>query len=241
MPLIFAKEFFDIQISLAERMQTLCGVPLASALLDYTNLYIRLGFGRGFDPQHDGWRAYLAGIDNASDIREWTYQCYLREPETATTPPVVAVFGCFSYGLIDGGRVRLHFKNAEETGCSPLAFNRIEHRRAELTALFAHVKQTAGEDVRIIGGSWLYNLDAYRRLFPSAFCASASRADHRFRYMSLWGQFVNHRGKVKETVAREFLNSVAQCSDVTQLAKCFLLQVLTVEAGARNFYDFYGV
>ena len=41
--------------------------------------------------------------------------------------------------------------------------------------------------------------------------------------MPLWGQFVNRDGTVKE-------------SD-----ECFRLPVLTAEAPAREFYEFYGI
>jgi len=31
-------------------------------LLDYTNLYVRFGLGRDFDPAHPVWREYLSGL-----------------------------------------------------------------------------------------------------------------------------------------------------------------------------------
>ena len=45
----FSKEFFDLQIRFAGRVAELSGMPLAQALLDYTNFYVRFGLGRDFD------------------------------------------------------------------------------------------------------------------------------------------------------------------------------------------------
>jgi hypothetical protein len=71
---IYAKAFFDLQLQFAHKITIVSGLPLARALLDYTNLYIRLGLGRGFDPAHPAWREYLAGLQDANDAREWTYR-----------------------------------------------------------------------------------------------------------------------------------------------------------------------
>ena len=163
---IYAKAFFDLQLQFAHKVAILSGLPLARALLDYTNLYIRFGLGRGFDPAHPTWREYLAGLQDANDIREWTYRFYLRRPDAMAAPAIVATFGCFSYSRLSGDRIRLHFENADTDGHSSLGIDRRGQRLADLTGLFGHVKQTLGQSVQVVGASWLYNLDAYRRLFP---------------------------------------------------------------------------
>ena len=52
----YAKPFFDLQLQFAERVTALSGLPLARVLLEYTNLYIRFGLGRAFDPAHPAWQ-----------------------------------------------------------------------------------------------------------------------------------------------------------------------------------------
>ena len=76
--MIYAKAFFDLQLEFAHRITILSGLPLARALLDYTNLYIRFGLGRGFDPAHPTWREYLDRPAGRERTREWTYRFYLR-------------------------------------------------------------------------------------------------------------------------------------------------------------------
>ncbi len=63
------------------------------ALLDYTNLYIRLGLGRAFDSDHAAWREYVDGLENAADHREWTYRFYLARSPVVAPPELVASFG----------------------------------------------------------------------------------------------------------------------------------------------------
>ena len=99
----------------------------------------------------------------------------------------MATFGCFSYAQLSGDRIRLHFQNAETDGHSPLAMELRNRRLEDLAALFAHIKRGARQPLRVVGASWLYNLDAYRRLFPEPYLATAHVIHGRFRHMPLWG------------------------------------------------------
>jgi hypothetical protein len=237
----YAKPFFDLQIRFARRVAGLSGMPLDQALLDYTNLYIRFGLGRDFDPAQPAWREYVAGLQTADDAGQWTYRFYLTRP-SAAPPGIVATRGCFSYARLGDDRIRLHFLNAEPDGRSPLGRDRVGQRRADLSALFESVKRTQRSPLRVLGVSWLYNLDAYRRLFPPSYIASARAAEPaRFRNMPLWGQFLDRHGQVRTSPARQFLERLERHSSLDDLGRCFPLQALGVEASAQEFYDFYGI
>ena len=238
--MIYAKAFFDLQLQFAHKVAILSGLPLARALLDYTNLYIRFGLGRGFDPAHPTWREYLDGLQDANDTREWTYRFYLRRPDAMAAPAIVATFGCFSYSRLSGDRIRLHFENADTDGHSSLGMDRRGQRLADLTALFGHVKRTLPQPLQVVGASWLYNLDAYRRLFPIPYLATA-HVIHRFQNMPLWGQFLDRHGEVKVNMARPFLERLECQSSLDGVGECFPFQVLSVQASVREFYDFYGI
>jgi hypothetical protein len=238
---IYARSFFDLQLAFAESVAALSGLPLARTLLDFTNLYIRFGLGREFDPAHPTWQAYLAGLSGQNDRGEWTYRFYLKQPEVTPPPGVVATAGCFAYAPLDAGRIRLHFRNAEPDGRSPLGVERHEQRRAELTALFAHARRTLSGPVRVVGASWLYNLQAYRRLFPTSYLTTAHAIGKRFRHMPLWGQFLDRYGQVREPLARQFHERLRRQSTTDDLDRCFPLPVIAVEAAVQDFYEFYGV
>jgi len=237
----YAKTFIDLQLHFADKVAALSGLPLARALFEYTNLYIRFGLGRDFDPAHPTWREYLTGLKEATDHREWTYRFYSMRSEALAAPTFVATFGCFAYAWLTGDRIRLHFQNAEGDGYSPLGTDRLGQRLADLAALFKHVKRTMSQPPRVVGASWLYNLDAYRRLFPPAYLATAHVLGRRFQHMPLWGQFLDRHGEIKESATRPFLERLERQSSLDNLEQCFPFQVLSLEASAFEFYDFYGI
>lgn len=237
---MYGKAFFDLQLQFAHTVMALSGLPLERTLLEYTNLYVRLGLGRDFDPEHPTWREYVAGLRDAEDIGEWTYRFYRMRPETEP-PGIVATRGSFSYARLSGDRIRLHFRSAESDGRSSLGSDRRGQRMAELAALFEHLKRTADGPVRVIGASWLYNLDAYRRLFPGSYLATARVAARRFQHMPLWGQFLDRHGEVRESVTRPFLDRLEGQASLDTLDQCFPLQVLTLDAPASDFYELYGI
>ena len=203
--MIYARAFFDLQLEFAETVSALSGQPLADTLLDYTNFYIRFALGRGFDPDHPGWREYVAGLRDVRDRREWTYRFYIE-----------SIAGEGRAGR-DGDVWLLRVRAAGAGPCAPPLREQRDRRRlsagrraprerlADLAELFAHLKRTTQQAPRVVGASWLYNLDAYRCLFPKPYLATARVIHGRFRHMPLWGQFLNRRGEVKENVAREFL------------------------------------
>ena len=237
----YAKAFFDLQLQFANRVIAVSGLPLASALFEYTNLYVRFGLGRAFDPDHPTWQEYVAGLHETNDKLEWTYRFYLARPEAMAAPGVVATRGCFSYAPLGGDRIRLHFQNTETDGHSPLGRERRGHRLGDLAALFEHAKRTLPTSVRVVGASWLYNLDAYRRLFPAAYLATARVRARRFQHMPLWGQFLDRHGEIKETMTRPFLECLEGQSSLDALDQCFPFQALSLEAPVGEFYDFYGI
>ena len=238
---MYAKEFFDLQLEFAERVSSFSGLSFARSVLDYTNLYIRFGCGREFDPTHPRWQEYVAGLSNTDDRDDWTYRFYVTRSEAVVPPGLVATFGCFSYARLQGDRIRLHFHDGDRDGRSPLAQERCDRRKAELAFLFTDVKRTTRNPARVVGASWLYNVAAYCRLFPGSYLATAHPIQHRFRHMPLWGQFVNRDGAVREDRARQFRERLGRQSSLEGLDDCFPFRVLALEAPVAEFYHFYRV
>ena len=112
---------------------------------------------------------------------------------------------------------------------------------SDLAAVFEHVKRMLPQPLQVVGASWLYNLDAYRRLFPASYLATAHVIDHRFQHMPLWGQFLDRYGEIKKSMMRQFLERLERQSSLDSLAQCFPFQVLSVEASVTEFYDFYRI
>ena len=234
----FPREWFSLQLRCAERASAIAGLPIADALLRFTTIYARLGLGYSFDPAHPRWVAYLHGLPHAADRATYTAACCAEADSDHTPRP----FGCFRYTFVpDEGRVRLHFTGADPRGA--LARERQGARRAELRALFGEVaaRYPAARTVR--GNSWLYGIAAYRRLFPPAYTASASDAPllEEFAYMALWGQFLDHRGGLKPSLAAPFAAAVEEACSLTDLAAAVPHQVYEVECAIAHFYPFYEI
>jgi hypothetical protein len=237
----YPQRFFEINLRFAQTVAEVAGQPLDSALLHYTNLYIRFGLGWDLSATNPIWQVYLDGLHQAADRIEWTYRFYLERQQQVVPEALHWPHGCFSYTVLDGHRVRLHFHNNESSDHSPLSKERMSHRQAELKRMFAHIKQDLSAPTTVIGGSWLYNLEAYRRLFPPAYLATAQLGGHDFPYLPLWGQFLDHRGRVKEDLAARFLECLDRQHDLAGIEKCFPFQVLHLESSVQEFYQFYGV
>jgi hypothetical protein len=238
---IYPRAFFDLQLLFANKASGLATLPLSDALLKYTNLYIRFGLGRDFDPAHPIWREYLAGLHETRDRCLWTYDFYLTRSQPVVTPSFVATFGCFSYARLDAERIQLHFHNAERDGRSPLSIDRLPQRLTDLGALFRHLNNSQQHSLRVAGRSWLYNLEAYCRLFPRSYSATARVVRGRFQHLSLWGQFLDRQGSIKSCITSRFLERLEGQESLANLDQCFPFQVLAVEAPVHEFYTFYGV
>ena len=52
---------------------------------------------------------------------------------------------------------------------------------------------------------------------------------------------MNRHGQIRESMARPFRERLRRQSSLEGLDECFPLPVLSLEAPARDFYEFYGV
>ena len=237
----YSSEFFRIQLRFARKVVEVSRQSLESALLHYTNLYIRFGLGWDLDAANPIWQEYLKGLNQAKDAINWTYQFYLKQQEGTISQANPSSFGCFSYTLLTDNKIRLHFRNNEMAEHSPLSRDQIKIRLAELAAMFAHVRQNVGTPANVVGASWLYNIETYRRLFPPAYLASARVEHGDFAFLPLWGQFVNRSGRLKADLIERFLECLASQQSLEGLERCFPFQVLHLECSIEEFYQFYKV
>ena len=202
---------FDAQLRFAEALRAARGETLVHALATYTNFYRRFGYGvPDASGVPAGWTAYLEAADAAADHDERlavTVEHFVRGTTEQPLPGHV-VFGCFSYTPPDDeGTVRIHFLDRQpDGGPGPLAGVNIPRRRAELARLTASILREHPEARRIRGRSWLYQLEAYRRLFPPAYVEDPQIVDAGVTFWGsgCWGQFQRHRG-IDEAAIEDFL------------------------------------
>ncbi|MBJ7412524.1 MAG: hypothetical protein JHD15_19500 [Phenylobacterium sp.] len=241
--------YFDAQLRLAGRMAELTGTPLSDAVLQFTNLHRRLGFGVNVlgEVPAPGWLDYARTLEAAPDDPARltvTLAAFVRGADEVLPLQGQRQFGCFACEApTEDGAVRLHFNNqdTDEDG-GPLATAKIARRRAELAALVGHVRAAHPEARCIRGKSWLYNLDAYRRLFPADYGASRTVAEGPLRLngTSSWGQLIDAHERIRPEM-RDALVASLEALDPAAPWLAFPLRVLATEAPVDSFAAEYGV
>lgn len=99
-----------------------------------------------------------------------------------------------------------------------------------------HIVATEPLAKAIEGASWLYNTEAYRRIFPTGYTASLKpKAGPRtLTGYSHWGQFIDHQGRLKSGPANELRLRFPE-ANANAPWLIFPLQVLTASAPLASF------
>ncbi len=235
----YQKDFFDLSYRYAQRVSDLAQISLADALLNYTNLYLRFGLDRSFNPHHPVWISFVEGLPTEEDPVDYMFafflECDRRHPVVNNEP----TFGCFSYAVWSEQRIRLHFNKGATLENGPLSMSQMVDRLKELTDLCEHVKNHVPDASMFLGGSWLYNIESYRRLFPPAFLATEHPSYEDFQFLALWGQFLDRQGHVRPMMAQAFFDKIEAAACMDDLTHAFPYPVLRLDAPPEVFYRFY--
>ena len=205
---IYPKGFFEIQLTFARKVAEVTKRPFEDAVLHYTAMYRILGLDWSADPTNPVWQNYIQALQH--DIKEGakgTYQFYYAMSDSIPHMSEQPHWGCFAYDYLpDEHRIAIHFSNQDFTEYGALSHQRMDVRKAELKAMFTVIQQERPDAKVVTGGSWLYNLEAYKRLFPVEYGQSTKAADSvPYLGRGLWGQFLNHEWQVNEHTEEVFL------------------------------------
>lgn len=237
---------FEVHLRFAARVAELTGLPLAEAVRRHTPIHRRLGLG---PPDRDlaspEWTAFAATLEAAEGLDAQVAAVTAAWITAADEPqprPGETGFGCFAHEPPrPDGTVKIHFYNRDtDAAGGPLARSKIDRRRAELAALARNVVRQHPEATRITGRSWLYNLEAYRRLFPAGYVASRRPATPpaHLSGTSVWGQVTDSRDAVRPDV-RNALLAALPALDPAAPWRAFPLQPFEVESPADAFAAAY--
>ncbi|MBW8813499.1 MAG: hypothetical protein JF588_08745 [Caulobacterales bacterium] len=239
--------YFALQLALARRMSELTGAPLGAAAARYTNFHRRFGLGRLAAAPAPAWAAYAEALEAAPDPDaqvEVTYRAFLGMPEEGGHETGRRAFGCFACEPPTAdGSVSIHFLNldTDEAG-GPLTGGKLAQRRAEIAAMVRSLRDEHPVARHIRGKSWLYNLEAYRRVFPPDYAASARPTDGpvHLHGNSLWGQTIDSWERPKPQIAEAVLAALPGL-DPAAPWRAFPLPVMTTVAPIESFKAFYGL
>ncbi len=243
MLVLLDRSYFDLQAAFARRVAELEALPLGEACRLHTAFYALARDNdagveaerNDFDPTHPAWVEFEQAIAIGADPAEYAYSAYLEgdaEEESPQGP-------CFDFTYWPEDRlVRVHFSN-DSQGLA-LRPESVEDRTRELQSIFASIARDHPEAAVVRGTSWLYHLDAYRRLFPAPFIERMSSAGHPHQFAALWCQFIDRHGVVKSDLADPFLDAIERSSAMEELDGAFPLDVLATTGEVGLFHDHYG-
>lgn len=243
-----AREFFGVQLDYAGALSRKARLPLDEAITFHTNFHRLFAYGnlskQPPDPAFTDLAEHIAAItDHAQrlDALILAYADRPADPWPSDRFPFGNHFACEA--PTPEGVVRIHFRNRfNRDAHGPLHASNIAQRRQDLTDMFGHVVKAWPQAKSIVGQSWLYNTEGYRRLFPKAYGDSRKPLEgpRTFHGLSTWGQFVDFRGRAKPDVAATFRRNL-ETLDVARPWLSFPFQVLTVTAPIAAFREEYGL
>jgi len=237
-----SKEYMGFELEVARVIAQKTGLSLTEAGKQFTS-YIRASV------LYDGGKVF-EGTSDSTEIVGRLHRNLSRLNRTdggEYHPRESNQYGCFSYEYVPTLKmVRIHFQNRESDEEGPLTSEKIERRQKELHDLFTAVKRNHPEVDTVVGGSWLYNLEAYRRLFPESYL-SAPEGDPSTRSLTIgygvYGQFLDDQLELKRDLAKWFLTSLKSLDhiDVESVQSVLPYKLLRVEGPVEDFYEKYGV
>lgn len=238
-------EFISTQLAFARRMSELSDARLEGTLIDCTNIrtLLNIDVTHKTADRSEGWQTFLRGLRNAPDPDRWAYDYYLEREKDEPEIDASEGFGCFyySYPFRDQPKVRLHFRNVDPSGRGALSLERVHVRRSELTSLLREVTEKHPDAETVRGGSWLYNIGPYCRLFPPEYIASIKPVGYELQFWALWGQFL--RGGFRpnvEAIAR-FRGAIAGAESPEECERCFPYEVMRPECAIGHFHRHFGI
>jgi len=240
----YSRAFFAFQLAFVQRLTERFSLDLADTLQHYTTFTIGIAA--------ENWATYLAGLQAAEERSEWAYQWDLAQRAPGPQPNDRqlygrALFGCFHYSIHNdrAGKatiIRPHFIKNDRAGVRALGQERLAARRAEVRRMFAHVHEHVPDAKTVRGHSWLYNLAAYRRVYPSVYTRKMPDLHNdEFRYLSLWGQCFDRHWQPKPAITTELLRRLDRLDDLADLRYCFPYQVRLPRCKINEVYTKLGI
>ena len=258
--------YFDAQVRFARQWARLSGEPFDKTLLEKTALYRRLTRARTFEGEPDSvWLHFIESVsvlDQPEHVSPPLYSIYLQQPHSVYTSAQYPEsdgkhFGYFSFDHYPkraetGGveRIKIHFINKKRGERSGLDKIYLAQRQSDLQRMFTHIRVTYPAADEVIGASWLYALPSYRDSFPPEYTEQMKRlVPQGFEHIadtlpgmsfggdSLWGQFVDRRGGVREGVYREFRERIEEAESLGDLVDAFPYKPLRAMALIAVFYE----
>jgi hypothetical protein len=237
----YSKDYFELQLNFATKVSQITKKKLIDVLLQYTSFYKTFRIeGWDFKPDNPTWRSFVNEFNESKDPLTTTYNFYLKQIEFKGEKNKKKLFGCFSYEYDKSKKsVSIHFRNVDSPEPGALSRERMPTRKRELKEMFREIKDKYPEAKEVWGFSWLYNLEAYKRLFPPQYMQHYKTVTNWYKSTALWGQFLDSSGQLKQETTDNFADCINTKNTISELKGCFPLKLLEPWADVKYFYQFY--
>lgn len=254
---VYPKGLFDTQYKFAKIMAERQGISLIDAVKEYAPLLNKAIHTEGEEKE------LIPGLTD-ENLAEAGYAEVLERRKSYDKEGLKYHdekedrFGCSYYRYDEATQtIAPHFFNAEaeeefvdgkDVSKGPLSKEKLERRKAELTEMFRDIKAKHPDAKYVKGKSNLYNLEAYRRLYPSTYEVGDIDYDPVLwkGNTDIWGQFLGGHEKnpgeygFKQELADEFLEKAKEVP-LDRLVDAVSMPPRTAEGDIQDFYDFYGI
>lgn len=241
----FPREYFDAQVAFAIKWSDLTGEDLAMALAQKTPAEKRVG--------ESAWKECVEALSSANSrdaITDMLYAAYTQSqtPILQEAPAEIGKIIGAQY-LPETQTIKVHFHSQPHGAPNVFGDEYLTARRESALRAVQAAYEAHPEAVRVVGGSWLYNLTAYRESFPSIFTEDLRRlvppeltkavpnsvGGMSFKGNSLWGQFINRHGWVRADRYADFMSAVDGARTTDDLIEAFPLQPLLASSTVQEF------
>ncbi|HEY0010830.1 MAG TPA: hypothetical protein VGB97_02865 [Candidatus Paceibacterota bacterium] len=254
---VYPKGLFDTQYEFAKIMAERRNIPLLDAVKKYAPLLNKAIHTEGEE------KTLIPGLTD-ENLAEAGYAEVLERRKSYDRTGLnyrdekEGRFGCFYYRYDEATQtIAPHFFNAEaeeqfengqDVSKGPLSKEKLELRKAELAEMFRDIKTKHPDAKYVRGKSNLYNLEAYRRLYPPTYAVGDVDYDPELwkGNTDIWGQFLGGHDKApgeygfKREPATAFLEKAKEVP-LDRLVDAVPLPPRSAEGNIQDFYNFYGI
>jgi len=246
---VLPREFFIFQFRCATKIAEKTGEPLETVIHKYTP-FLRQEM---WEERESYDSATFGPLPTMEKIVDNAYENYKKIVKDEPVPYHDGRrFGCFAFDYDEKSKtIFIHFSNAEFGQIGPLDKTKIEQRKIEMGDMLKSIRQDYPESKVVQGASWLYNMEAYRRLFPSEYSAGRKIDENVGSWKigtKIWGQFLDSNYRLKQEVVDQFLSRIEEIPQGIEpdkfsgeLLSALPNPPLKVHAPIDKFYQFYGV
>jgi hypothetical protein len=242
----YPRELFQLQFEFATSLVEKHSLKLEDALFRNTSYYVRI-IGHSDEKLPDQnlnvWVELMRNLpEDQGQIADYFYNKYLeKEKSNITTVKDNAVHPCFhAFYHQDRNMYELHLDNNDPLGV--LSKERQSARFAELKEMFTSIKSNSNINTNLFVRTWLLNVDAFTRLFPTELKDQAIlwNSNNKTYDNTHWGQFIDRQGNFRNDMAEKFREKFRNES-YEEFNLYFPCPAKYSELPVTAFYEFYGI